>query len=67
MAESLEIGEPAPDATPDAAEILAIRKIAHRTTKNVAEEIEGLRFNRAVAQIYELTNALPRTVTKVSS
>jgi len=28
----------------------------------VAEEIEGLRFNRAVAQIYELTNALAKFV-----
>jgi leucyl-tRNA synthetase len=41
-------------------EALALRRIVHRATHHVAEEIEGLRFNRAVAQIYELTNALVR-------
>lgn len=39
---------------------LALRKIIHRAVHNVGNEIEGLRFNRAVAQIYELTNALVR-------
>ncbi|HTJ58171.1 MAG TPA: leucine--tRNA ligase [Devosiaceae bacterium] len=67
VAESLELGLPDPAATADAAEILAIRKIAHRTTGNVAEEIEGLRFNRAVAQIYELTNALTRFLPSVAA
>ncbi|MDR3475681.1 MAG: leucine--tRNA ligase [Devosia sp.] len=40
--------------------VLELRKIAHRAAKNVGEEIEGLRFNRAVAQIYELANALSK-------
>ena len=40
---------------------LALRKIAHRAVHNVGGDIEGLRFNRAVAQIYELTNALVRS------
>ncbi|WP_395812682.1 leucine--tRNA ligase [Devosia sp.] len=35
-------------------------KIAHRAVQNVGEDIEGLRFNRAVAQIYELSNALAK-------
>ncbi|GLQ54532.1 leucine--tRNA ligase [Devosia nitrariae] len=39
---------------------LALRRIVHRAVKHVGEDIEGLRFNRAVAQIYELTNALTR-------
>ncbi|MEO9297027.1 leucine--tRNA ligase [Devosia alba] len=39
---------------------LALRKVIHRAVHNVGNEIEGLRFNRAVAQIYELTNALVR-------
>ena len=30
----------------------------HRAVANVGDDIEGLRFNRAVAQIYELTNGL---------
>ncbi|MCW5721368.1 MAG: leucine--tRNA ligase [Devosia sp.] len=37
---------------------LALRRITHRAVHGVAEDIEGLRFNRAVAQIYELSNAL---------
>jgi leucyl-tRNA synthetase len=37
---------------------LALRKVIHRSVHGVASDIEGLRFNRAVAQIYELTNAL---------
>jgi leucyl-tRNA synthetase len=39
-------------------EVLALRKTIHRASAQIAEEIEGLRFNRGVAQIYELTNAL---------
>lgn len=39
---------------------LALRKAAHRAVAGVAQDIEGLRFNRAVAQIYELTNALAK-------
>ena len=35
-------------------------KIAHRAVQAVGEDIEGLRFNRAVAQIYELSNALAK-------
>ncbi|MDB5586846.1 MAG: leucine--tRNA ligase [Devosia sp.] len=41
-------------------EAKALRKAAHRAVHNVSQDIEGLRFNRAVAQIYELTNALVR-------
>jgi leucyl-tRNA synthetase len=41
---------------------LALRKIVHRSVHGVASDIEGLRFNRAVAQIYELTNALVKAV-----
>jgi leucyl-tRNA synthetase len=41
-------------------EAKALRKAVHRAVHAVAGDIEGLRFNRAVAQIYELTNALVR-------
>ncbi|MBK1794990.1 leucine--tRNA ligase [Devosia sp. WQ 349] len=41
---------------------LGLRKIVHRSVHGVAQDIEGLRFNRAVAQIYELTNALVKAV-----
>ncbi len=45
----------------DDSEALALRRSAHRAVHNVSQDIEGLRFNRAVAQIYELTNALVRS------
>ncbi len=37
---------------------LALRKVAHRTLAAVEENIAGLRFNVAVAKIYELANAI---------
>ena len=52
---------PAADAaalneTSDAA--VALRKVAHRTLAAVEDSIAGLRFNVAVARIYELANAI---------
>jgi leucyl-tRNA synthetase len=54
------VGALPPDgaAAADAPEALAIRKAAHRALAAVEESIEGLRFNVAVAKIYELANAL---------
>ncbi|MDJ1158705.1 leucine--tRNA ligase [Chelatococcus sp. SYSU_G07232] len=37
---------------------LLLRKATHRALAGVEEDIERLRFNRCVAQIYELANAL---------
>jgi leucyl-tRNA synthetase len=37
---------------------LAIRRHIHRTIDTVTNDIEKLRFNRAVAQLYELSNVL---------
>jgi leucyl-tRNA synthetase len=37
---------------------LALRRAAHRALNNVAKDIEGLRFNRAIAAIYDFTNSL---------
>jgi leucyl-tRNA synthetase len=39
-------------------EALALRRVAHKTLNAVGQNIEGLRYNVAVAQIYELTHAL---------
>jgi len=39
-------------------EAAAIRRAAHRAADAVTRDVEGLRFNVAVAHIYELTNAL---------
>jgi len=36
----------------------ALRRAAHKGLNAVAEEIEGLRYNRAIAAIYEFANAL---------
>ena len=40
--------------------IAELRKTIHRAVARVGEDLEHLRFNRAVAHIYELTNALTR-------
>lgn len=48
----------------DDSEALALRRVIHRAVHGVAQDIEGLRFNRAVAQIYELSNALVRAAGK---
>ena len=37
---------------------MALRKVAHRTLAAVEDAIAGLRFNVAVAKIYELANAI---------
>ncbi len=37
---------------------LDLRKASHKALKEVGNDIDNLRFNRAVARIYELTNAL---------
>jgi leucyl-tRNA synthetase len=41
-----------------------LRKSAHKALQAVGTTIEGLRFNVAVAQIYELTNALSAALAK---
>ena len=47
---------PRPAVFADAA--LDLRRHVHRTIEAVGADIERLRFNRAVAQLYELTNVL---------
>ncbi len=46
------------------AEALALRRAAHKTLNSVSQNIEGLRYNVAVAQIYELTHALSAALDK---
>jgi leucyl-tRNA synthetase len=41
-------------------EALELRRLTHRVIKNVTAGIETFRFNTAVAQLYELTNALKK-------
>ncbi|AWN34932.1 leucine--tRNA ligase [Methylobacterium radiodurans] len=42
----------------DGAADLGLRKAAHRALAGVGEDVERLRFNRCVAQVYTLANAL---------
>ena len=49
-------GAPAPDGLGEAA--LDLRRQVHKTVQGVSEDIERFRFNRAVARIRELTNAM---------
>ena len=43
---------------------MALRRAAHKTLNSVSQNIEGLRYNVAVAQIYELTHALSAALSK---
>jgi leucyl-tRNA synthetase len=45
----------------------AISKVAHKTVKSVGEEIEKLGFNKAVARIYELANALQAPLVSLTA
>jgi len=45
-----------PDAFSNAA--MELRRNAHKTVANVTHDVENFHFNRAVARLYELTNAL---------
>jgi leucyl-tRNA synthetase len=65
--ETLELADhPLGGETP-AAELDAVRKLVHRAVAAVAENIEALRFNSAVAQIYELTNGLAKFVVALET
>ncbi len=53
---------PKPDAAPPAMapEAHALRQLAHRAIQSVTDDIEGFRFNVAVARSYELVNAIAK-------
>jgi leucyl-tRNA synthetase len=44
-----------------------LRRAAHKALHAVGQSIEGLRFNVAVAQIYEFTNTLSSALAKVGA
>jgi leucyl-tRNA synthetase len=48
------------------AEAMDLRRTAHKSLDAIGRNIEGLRFNVAVAQLYELTNALQTATSKSS-
>jgi leucyl-tRNA synthetase len=55
---------PKPDdaapANANEGDALALRQMAHRAIQHVTDDIEGFRFNVAVAKCYELANAIAR-------
>jgi leucyl-tRNA synthetase len=51
----------------DAAASLELRRAAHKALKAVTEDLEALRFNRAIARIYELANALGQAMGKAEA
>ena len=53
-----EISALSPASEEEGSEALALRKTVHRSIVAVENQIERLRFNVAVAQLYELTNAM---------
>ena len=54
-------------ATTEAADALGVRKAAHKALIGVEQDIERLRFNRCVAHIYELVNALSAALGNVET
>jgi leucyl-tRNA synthetase len=48
-------------------EAAVISKAAHKSVKAVGEEIDRLGFNKAVARIYELTNALQSPLADIAA
>jgi len=61
VSDMVDIAEQSPETVAqDAGNALALRKATHRAVAGVAQNIEALHFNRAVAQIYELTNILAK-------
>jgi leucyl-tRNA synthetase len=64
-----EAGEiaPAGGAAEDAEAVLALRKAAHGALARVTDEIPKLRFNRCVAHVYELSNALQAALAAAKS
>jgi leucyl-tRNA synthetase len=63
--EALEIAEGATTAAKAGEEdaVLTLRKAAHGALAKVSDDIAKLRFNRCVAHIYELSNALQASLT----
>ncbi len=69
VAEAATAAAGAPDTMPNAfgPSALGLRKEAHRALHNVSNDIEALRFNRAVARIYELSNAMSAHLAEIGA
>ncbi len=62
-------GIDAPTARPAAfgEHALSVRKAAHRALAHVSDDIDKLRFNRCIAHIYELANALGEAIGAIET
>ena len=49
------------EETPEGGEDLALTRAAHRAIADVTKSIEGFAFNKAVAKLYELANAIGKS------
>ncbi len=58
-------GKGAPRPKSFGPEALALRRATHKALDQVARSIEGLRFNVAVAQVYEFANVLGSALGKI--
>ena len=52
-------GEPS-NGEPGDGEDVDLRRIAHRTVQGISDDIEALQFNKAVARLYTLSNAIEK-------
>jgi leucyl-tRNA synthetase len=60
-------GAPADRPATFAAPAIGLRKAAHRALARVTEDIERLRFNVAIAQIYEFANAFQASLAELET
>jgi leucyl-tRNA synthetase len=67
VGEIADVKAPAERPASFSQQALVVRKAAHRALANVSEDIEKLRFNRCVAQIYECANALSDAIGSAES
>jgi leucyl-tRNA synthetase len=65
--EASERGQPVQEPGSFGEDALALRRASHRAVAAVTAAIEKLRFNVAIAQIYELANALSAALQKAGA
>ncbi|MAW88912.1 MAG: leucine--tRNA ligase [Phyllobacteriaceae bacterium] len=58
---------PALDGIAPAAGDGAVSKAAHKTVKAVSEDIDKLNFNKAVARLYEMVNAISQPLSDIAA
>jgi leucyl-tRNA synthetase len=64
VADVQQRGGDAPAGGDISTDALDLRRATHRTIQAVSEDLSGLRFNRGIARIYELANALTAALQK---